>query len=584
VLGTSLRIQGLSGQNVKFLQDGVPLIGRMNGNFDLNQLNLNNVDHVELIEGPMSVIYGSNALAGVVNIITSENKSAALSTNVNAYYESVGQYNFDASVSSNVKNHGFSLDGGRTFFGGWNPPGINSRVLTYKPRRQYFFDGYYLFSNKNLKLKIAGDYFNELLLDRGALQPPYNISAFDNYFTTIRYSLHTEGSVKFASNRFLNFLVSYSFYDRIKQVYYKDLTTLEKSPVDASWAQDTTGITSWIARITYAKSDPLKKFNYQTGYDMDLEAGDGKRIAGIHQQIGDYAGFLSIKWDPVKPLSLQPGVRFIYNTKYKAPVIYALSAKWLIMEHFNLRISYARGFRAPDIKELYMNFVDVNHNVQGNPDLKAERSNNFSTNLNWGCEQRKLAWNVDLSGFYNHINDVILLAPTGNGLEYQYINLSQYITTGGQLNGSLNFYPAFKIQAGITYTGVTGSLYPDAKPDPLQWTGEVTVSATYQFVKPEISISLFYKYTGKSPQVVINENGFVWGTVNPFNSMDVTGTKGFWGNRIRLSAGVKNIFNVTTVPAVGLGGGHGSSGGDGMNISWGRTLFFRLSFSFNKYK
>jgi len=49
VLGTSLRIQGLSGENVKFLMDGVPMIGRMNGNFDLNQIGLYNVDHVEIL-------------------------------------------------------------------------------------------------------------------------------------------------------------------------------------------------------------------------------------------------------------------------------------------------------------------------------------------------------------------------------------------------------------------------------------------------------------------------------------------------------------------------------------------------------
>jgi outer membrane receptor for ferrienterochelin and colicins len=70
ILGSSLSLQGLSGENVKFLVDGVPVVGRLNGNIDLNQLNLYNVDHVEIIEGPMSVIYGSNAIAGVVNIIT----------------------------------------------------------------------------------------------------------------------------------------------------------------------------------------------------------------------------------------------------------------------------------------------------------------------------------------------------------------------------------------------------------------------------------------------------------------------------------------------------------------------------------
>ena len=69
-LGSSLKIKGLTGNNVKILVDGVPVIGRMGGNIDLTQLNLYNIDHVEMVEGPMSVIYGSDALAGAINIIT----------------------------------------------------------------------------------------------------------------------------------------------------------------------------------------------------------------------------------------------------------------------------------------------------------------------------------------------------------------------------------------------------------------------------------------------------------------------------------------------------------------------------------
>ena len=126
VLGTSLRIQGMSGENVKFLQDGVPLIGRMNGNFDLNQINLFNVDHVEVIEGPMSVIYGSNALAGVINIITKENKSSLLNATASAYTESVGVYNFDGSVSLNHQKHGFSIDGSSCTI---------TKIMAEKPRR-----------------------------------------------------------------------------------------------------------------------------------------------------------------------------------------------------------------------------------------------------------------------------------------------------------------------------------------------------------------------------------------------------------------------------------------------------------------
>ena len=70
VLGSSTSIQGVSGQNVKILIDGVPVIGRLGGNIDLSQINLNDIERIEIIEGPLSVEYGSNALAGTINLIT----------------------------------------------------------------------------------------------------------------------------------------------------------------------------------------------------------------------------------------------------------------------------------------------------------------------------------------------------------------------------------------------------------------------------------------------------------------------------------------------------------------------------------
>ena len=70
VLGTSIIMQGLGGQNIKILVDGVPMIGRLNGNIDISQINLNDVERIEIIEGPMSVTFGTDALGGVINIIT----------------------------------------------------------------------------------------------------------------------------------------------------------------------------------------------------------------------------------------------------------------------------------------------------------------------------------------------------------------------------------------------------------------------------------------------------------------------------------------------------------------------------------
>ena len=120
VLGSSTSVQGLSGQNVKILIDGVPIIGRVGGNIDLSQINLNDIERIEIIEGPLSVEYGTNALAGTINLITKKSARKKYNLNLNTYYETVGQYNVDGSLKFNRKGYNYSLTGGRIFFDGWD--------------------------------------------------------------------------------------------------------------------------------------------------------------------------------------------------------------------------------------------------------------------------------------------------------------------------------------------------------------------------------------------------------------------------------------------------------------------------------
>ena len=69
-LGASVQLQGMGGQNVKILINGIPMIGRLNGNIDISQIPTQQIERIEIIEGPMSVVYGTDALGGVINIIT----------------------------------------------------------------------------------------------------------------------------------------------------------------------------------------------------------------------------------------------------------------------------------------------------------------------------------------------------------------------------------------------------------------------------------------------------------------------------------------------------------------------------------
>ncbi len=387
-LGTSLSLQGLSGEHVKFLVDGVPVIGRMNGNIDISQLNLYNVDHIEVIEGPMSVVYGSNALAGVINIITRENKNNRLSAFARGYMESVGVYNFDMGASYKIRDHVFSFSGGRDFFGGFSD-NDSLRSEKWKPKRQYFFDGYYLLSLPKLKFKVSSSWFNEKLYSAGNLMLPYYETAFDSYFLTSRSTSRIELDQKVKDFRFINLMGSYAYYSRMKETYFKDLTTLNENATNNPEDFDTTKFHNALFRGTFSKSNPDSRFNYQLGLDFNLEAAEGKRITDYRQQIGDYAAFLSVLYSPAKWIELQPGIRYIYNTKYQAPLVYSLNLKFAFPENYSIRASYSRGFRAPSLKELYLYFVDVNHNVQGNPDLRSEDSHNVNLSFQYNRETSK---------------------------------------------------------------------------------------------------------------------------------------------------------------------------------------------------
>ena len=121
----------------KILIDGVPVIGRQNGGIDVAQLSLLNVERIEMVEGPLSVQYGTNALAGTINIITKKNPSKSIELSANNYYESVGHFNVGSSFGwRGNNNQTFTASAGRNFFGGWSDLNTTeaSRFQQWKPK------------------------------------------------------------------------------------------------------------------------------------------------------------------------------------------------------------------------------------------------------------------------------------------------------------------------------------------------------------------------------------------------------------------------------------------------------------------
>lgn len=593
VLGSSMSIQGISGQNVKILVDGVPVNGRLNGNIDLSQINIHNIERIELMEGPLSVIYGTDALGGTINLITKRPDSSAVQLQLNTHYESIGQYNAQASVAVNRGKHQVQLQGGRNYFDGWSAgdPAFawqrtrpaELRAQAWNPKEQFFGTGSYQFKQQNWEVRYTFDAFDELISNLGRPRAPFGLTAFDDYYRTQRYNhaMHAKGLWK----RYQwQFLVARNDFRRTKNTYFKDLTNLEEQLSSNAGDQDTSRFLNWNSRATVS-SAYSKKLQLELGYDLNHEQSFGQRMRNATENIGDYALFGSAEWRPVPTLTVRPGLRVAHNTAFAAPVIPSLNLRYQSQfgekqqALLTQRFAYARGFRAPSLKELHFFFVDINHNIQGNPDLEAERGHHFQYALSVKRQHRKQLYQYEIGTFFNHINNQITLAQR-SAEAFSYFNLDRFRSTGVQLQADI-INERWRASAGFSMIGRYNQL-AEKRDDlnSLYWSPEARAQLQYHWLEKDLSFSLFHKFNGALPTFFEQADGTVQQQITAaYQLLDLSMAKNFLNKQWMLNVGVKNLLNVTDVAGQLQGGVH-SSGGGTVPMAMGRVAFVSLQYHF----
>lgn len=598
VLGSSVSIQGVSGQNVKILVDGVPVIGRQNGNVDIAQLNVYNVERIELIEGPMSVTYGTDALAGTINIITKSKIQNAVEAGINTYTETIGKYNVNANVGFKKKKHTFLISGARNFFDGWDEKeGFNflqfnpqladgRRSLQWDAKEEYNANLQYSYRFGHSTIRFKSDYFYDIISNRGAPNGYYGYTAFDDYYKTSRFNNALFANGKVFKNKSYSFIAAFNHYGRIKNTYEKDLTTL-KDVLSAASDQDSSDYSLFNSRATISNSNNRFPLNYEFGYDINIENGSGRRILNSQQQIGDYAMYTSAEYKILDSLIFRGGLRYAYNTSFAAPIIPSLNVKYAIAKGFILRASYARGFRAPNVKELYFEFKDSNHDIVGNENLKPEQSDNFNLAAVCNGKLRFVSYKIEVSGFYNSISDMINMAqPDSNILRFTYVNIDRFKTLGLQLNWT-GTHKNVTLSLGTSYTGRYNQLsaQESTTATTFSYTPEMRCNAGYEWPKQKASISLFWKYTGSMPGYALNANNeIVLTTIDAYSMADISVSKRLLKSKLAISFGCKNLLNTVNINRTGASSNTGaahSTAGNSLSISTGRSVFVGVGYQFS---
>lgn len=576
LLGSTMSLMGISGQNVKILIDGVPVIGRQNGNIDLSQINMNDVEHIEIIEGPVAVAYGTNALAGAINIITKKKQLHRIETNVSLYYETSGKYNAAINLGLRKTNGVYHFSLGRNYFNGWTDT-AQVRYQDWKPKEQYFGRFQYLRKIGLFDLNLKSELLTEKITNKGVPRMPYKETAFDEYYTTMRFDNAITATSKLPKNRYLNLIAAYNIYTRTKNRYLFNRVTLDKTLVPETNEQDTNVFNNFVFRGTYTKSLLNAKLNYQVGYDINRETGTGKKIKDGTSTIGDYAGFLSMEISPNNNFTLKPGIRYAYNTAFKTIPLPSLNIKYSGKKHYTFRTSYARGFRAPDLKELYLYFVDVNHNVIGNPNLKPEKSNNFQLSLSKKYIIKKNMLTPEIGMFYNSIDQRIILTNVQN-LTYTYQNLDFFRSFTSNFALALK---TDKITANIGYA--MNTISTDKNSFSNAFTNyEVTGNLSYLWKKINLTSSLFSKTTSTTTTFIIDDIGKTkQSKIDGYSMLDITFSKPFYAGKFIVAAGIKNLTGITNIQTTGIANTHGG-GSTAMLFATGRTFFFKLDYYFTK--
>lgn len=466
----AIQIQGFESDYTLILIDGQPLIGRIRGAFDVSRINTSNIQQVEVVKGPSSALWGSDALAGVINIIT---KKPTQDFSGTAFTEigSRATYNAGSSFSFNKNklngSAGFSVDGSEGFdlsdeeFGNNQNPYDNftintsigysfSELTSVSLNGRYFknsFSGQTLASILGQNIAVDEDGWQEDL----SFQLQLNTSPFSRFDTkAILYSTRYED---FSETIFTD--------PNEDDIINNNFQGLDKAEIQNNYI--------WL-------NNHISTF----GFGATKEFVDAERFQGKRNQEGSFI-FGQHQFLFGNKFNLTTGARLDNHSAYNSYLSPKISAKYDLSENLSFRASWGKGFKAPDLRTLYLNFDNAgsSYRVFGVENIGSEleelESNNAiaqyfrnPSTLNSLDPEYSSAINVGLSyklyndqiigkvnAFRNNARNLIeaieVARLNDNSGIYGYVNINKARTQGIEAEQSFLLDESISISIGYQY-------------------------------------------------------------------------------------------------------------------------------------
>lgn len=419
ILGSSPALQGLSPKHTLVLVNGQRLLGSKNGVIDLARISTANIDRIEIIRGASSVLYGSDAMGGVINVITKQPTSKRTMQGTyqhgsfgmiqaDGYYSSAHPYHNSISTLSVRNSDGFDLDEESPQTDG---PAFRQVEISNQTQWNLLsnltIDGHagYLFRDST---RVNGnglavyDQANRIEDANVRLNPIWKPTANSKVSTVVSGTLFREQYIQ-DQRRAVD-------YD----MYQENIQKLGVFQIQHDYALKEHVLTQGLeAQVEHVQTPRL----------VDGEATRNRVALFIQDQ--SYLQEL--------PIQMNTGLRLDMDSWFGPCVTPKIAFRFDPTPFLYVRGSYGMGYRAPSFKEmfLYFNNAAVGYVVEGNPDLLPERSQSLQTEIEVSLPKR-LRFNIQI--FRNDLDNLISVlakdSSTLTQMQWEYANITKAFTAG----------------------------------------------------------------------------------------------------------------------------------------------------------
>lgn len=535
-VGAGVMLQGLGSERVLVLVDGQPYVGRIAGQLDLSRIPTDIIERVEVVKGPLSTLYGSEAMGGVVNVITRRPDVAPWATSSRIVAGGQGRLDLSGGLSGSAGPAAGRVDLGRRSISQVpGQPGARGQSA-----ERWDANTTVLWTPAESGLSIEAGLL--LLSERQS----WASGQLNQFADNTQQNGRVRASWETGPHRLTSTVVASTFEHLSRR-------SVTEEPVPGTGDEETQG----LREVELLYGGGFLGQSLDAGLELQSERIVSDRVLGDRKTNRRTEAFVQSTLS-LGRLTVVPGLRATTSDPWGDHWTPRLAAMFRPRPDLAFRLSGGEGFRVPAFKELYLEFLNIGpgfgYTVRGNPDLRPEVSRNLTAGFEW--TGTRLYTSIQL--FHNSFESFIETQAVGDSsgvAVYTYGNLDDGVTEGAEIEAAVT-HRGWRLD--LTYARLKARR--EGSGDPLLGRPAHSASAMIRYVRPGgTRISLNGTYTGRTP-MRRSEIGTEWRS--PFLRFGATLAQEIAGD-LQLVFGVDNILDETEEEWPGFTGRHMYTG-----ITW----------------